>query len=114
MDSLTANLFYISIIAIFIIDVSGFVQEAKRFLVSKKIIQNIHTSLKPFDCSLCMTWWSGILYLIVSCNFSLFGFFVLSVLAAMTSAVAAIMLFAVDAVKMLIDMFYNYIKSLLE
>lgn len=112
INNVVADLFYISFIMVFIIDVSGFVQEVKRFLASKRIIQNAYVSLKPFDCSLCATWWCGILYLLFSFNFSLFGLFILSVMAAYTSAMAAIMLFAVDLAKICIDKFYDRIRTL--
>lgn len=52
---------------VFIIDISGIVDYIKRF-VSKRITNgNISTSdfqMKPFDCSLCMTFWTGLIYLI--------------------------------------------------
>ena len=62
------NLFLISVIWVVILDLSGFMTQFKAFLgrilkISPQIAQNL--SLKPFDCSFCMTWWSGLVYLIV-------------------------------------------------
>lgn len=62
------NLFLISVIWVLILDCSGFMTHFKAFLgrilkISPQIAQNI--SLKPIDCSFCMTWWSGLIYLFV-------------------------------------------------
>lgn len=65
---ITLNLFLISVIWVLVIDLSGFMQAFKRFIgkmlhISPELSQNL--SLKPFDCSFCMTWWSGLIYLFV-------------------------------------------------
>lgn len=62
------NLFLISVIWVLILDVSGVMTHFKAFLgrilkISPQIAQNF--SLKPIDCSFCMTWWSGLIYLFV-------------------------------------------------
>ena len=62
------NLFLISVIWVLILDISGFMRQFKAYLgrilkISPQIAQNL--SLKPIDCSFCMTWWSGLIYLIV-------------------------------------------------
>ena len=61
------NLFLISVIWVVILDLSGFIPSFKtilaRFLnMPAKFSENI--KIKPFECSLCMTWWSGLIYLI--------------------------------------------------
>lgn len=64
------NLLFIALIWVFIIDISGFVDECKRFISKKLTNGTIETkdwSLKPFTCSLCMTFWTGLIYLIC-CN----------------------------------------------
>lgn len=62
------NLYLISVIWVLILDLSGFMSVFKRSLarflhLGPNFSENI--SLKPFDCSFCMTWWSGLIYLIV-------------------------------------------------
>ena len=62
------NLFLISVIWVVILDISGFMTYFKAFLgrilkISPNLAQNLE--LKPIDCSFCMTWWSGLLYLIL-------------------------------------------------
>ena len=50
------------------IDKSGFINEFKSWL--KKLLTNgkmkdSNYSIKPFDCSLCMTFWVSLIYLLV-------------------------------------------------
>ena len=63
------DLLLIQFIIVGIIDVSGFVQELEGFL-SKWL--HIRAKIpKPFSCSLCTTWWTGLIYLIVTGNLTL-------------------------------------------
>jgi hypothetical protein len=62
------NLFIISIIWVLILDLSGFALTIdktlyKIFYKNRPFREDAH--FKPFDCSLCMTWWSCLIYLIV-------------------------------------------------
>ena len=62
------NLFLISVIWVVILDLSGFSDTLKVWVgkilkLSPQTSQNL--DLKPITCSLCMTWWSGLLYLIL-------------------------------------------------
>lgn len=62
------NLILINIIVVFLIDQSGFINEFKSWL--KKLLTNgkmkdSNYSLKPFDCSLCLTFWVSLLYLLI-------------------------------------------------
>lgn len=71
------NLLLIAVIVCFVIDCSGVVYEIKKLIsriLSKKfklLINSEDLKLKPFDCSLCMIWWSGLIYLIVIQQFTL-------------------------------------------
>lgn len=66
MTSIIINLICIQIFMVFVIDLSGFVDNIKLF-ISKKLTNNriatTNFSIKPFDCSLCATFWGGIIYL---------------------------------------------------
>lgn len=58
------NLFYITLIVVFIVDISGVVDSLKSALA--KWLNCRVPSLKPFDCSLCLTWWSCLLYVLIA------------------------------------------------
>lgn len=68
------NLFLISIIVVVIIDLSGAPDSFKSFLkrrLTKGRMSDPNYSLKPFDCSFCMTWWTGLVYLCITHTLSL-------------------------------------------
>lgn len=81
------DLLFITLIIVFIIDLSGVTFSIKRlisFLVTKgKIIKDDY-SIKPFDCSLCMTFWCGIIYTICLNQFTLFNLLIICLLAFFT------------------------------
>ena len=63
------DILLLSLVVIFIVDLSGFT-EAWLAALSKWLGRTVR-SVKPFSCSLCMTWWCGIVYLIVTGRFCL-------------------------------------------
>lgn len=78
------DLIYLTLIVCFIVDLSGFVDVFKEwlyyFLKGRKTPYKEY-SFKPFDCSLCMTWWSGIVYLLFTGNLSVQNIFVVALFA---------------------------------
>lgn len=68
------NIFLISVIVVIIIDLSGITESIKsalKYIVTKGRMSDPNYSLKPFDCSFCMTFWTGLVYLLVTHSFSL-------------------------------------------
>lgn len=69
------DLLILSAIVCYIVDVSGFSLTLKK-LVAKTIFRNSRVNpvlidFKPFTCSLCMTFWTGIIYSICINSFSI-------------------------------------------
>ena len=64
---LILNFLYITIITVFIIDLSGIIQEIERKL---QIILNTNKSIniKPLNCSLCLTHHINFIYLLFNIN----------------------------------------------
>ncbi len=62
---------------------SGFPYEFEE-LVSKRLKFGKFKLPKPFSCPLCMTWWTTLLYIIVTGNLSLFNILVCLLLALST------------------------------
>lgn len=59
------GLVVIGFLWVFVVDYCGFVEEIERYLcvfVRSKAPVKIP---KPFSCSLCMTWWTGLIYLLI-------------------------------------------------
>ena len=68
------NLTLIAAIVVFIVDISGAVDSLKsglKWILTNGKMKNSDYQLKPLDCSLCMTFWSGIIYLLITNNFTL-------------------------------------------
>lgn len=72
------NLLILTNIIVFIIDNSGFIQEMEtiihRHFFPKYPKESIHIP-KPFSCSLCLSFWMGLIYLIFThFTIPLFGY----------------------------------------
>lgn len=68
------NLLFIQMIIVFIVDISGFVDSVKvgiSRLITKGKISKSDFRIKPFDCSLCTTFWVGLIYLLCVHQFSI-------------------------------------------
>ena len=68
------NLIFIQLIVVFIIDLSGFVDTMKSkisSLLTRGRIKSSDYRIRPFDCSLCMTFWSGLIYLFIVDRFTI-------------------------------------------
>ena len=63
------DLFEITVIVVIIVDISGFIDSIKAFVGKVLGINNV--SLKPLDCSLCMTFWVSMAYLIYANELSI-------------------------------------------
>lgn len=59
------NLIVIGIFWVFVVDYCGFVEEMERYLGVFSRSKAPKKIPKPFSCSLCMTWWTGLIYLLI-------------------------------------------------
>lgn len=103
------DLILLQIITVFIIDLSGFPITLKtyvsKYLTKSKIITSEY-SFKPFDCSLCMTHWIGLLYIIIT-GFSIPLYALVCVLSLTTSNTMNLLLLIKDGINKLIDKWQN-------
>lgn len=80
------DLFLITLMVVAVIDISGFYEEMssmiKKWLTKGKFNEPFY--VKPFCCSLCMSWWINLIYIIVTGNFSLLLMAYILGLAVMT------------------------------
>ena len=68
------NLLCIAVIIVFITDITDFPDTIKKvfsFLTTKGKIVKTEYRIHLIDCSLCQIWWSGIIYLLCTGNFTL-------------------------------------------
>lgn len=100
------KLLIICLVNVLIIDISGFIPALKRLIsniLTKKKINTDNFRLKPFDCSFCMTFWTGLIYTIVIGQFTLVNLLIILLLAFMTEPFLRILLLIKDLILKLID-----------
>lgn len=80
------KLLLISIVIVFVIDLSGFITHLEKIL-AKWLKTKTVIIPKPFSCSLCSTWWIGIIYLICVGELNIFTLTYTALLAFFTETI---------------------------
>ena len=100
------ELILIQLIIVFIIDLSGVVDSIKLFIskhLTKNKIVTTNFSIKPFDCSLCSTWWIGLIYLLICHSFTIPYIALVALLSYLTPLSSSILLLIKDLAIFLIN-----------
>ena len=87
------DLLLLAIIICFVVDISGAMRKFK----------------KPFSCSLCCIWWIGLIYLLVTRNFTIQGVAFVAFLSMMSSVITGFLL----TLKELLNYILHKINSIL-
>lgn len=100
------ELLLLQLIIVFVIDISGFVDTMKSKLA--KLLTNGKFKspdfrLRPFDCSLCATFWTGIIYLLITHQFTIPLLAFVCLLSATTTISKDVYFTIVDAIIKLLD-----------
>lgn len=105
------ELFLLTTIICFIIDYSGFIQSIE-YGISKllKVNPSRVRIPKPFSCSLCSTFWAGIIYLAITNNFTILYISYISLLAYSTKHISGIMHYIDDAISYIEDKLYKLLN----
>ena len=102
------DLFLIAVIVVIIIDISGITLSIKsgiKRLLTRGRMSDPNYSLKPIDCSFCMTFWTGLVWLLVTHSFSLWMLTYLLLLCVMTPVIR-------DVIILIRELFIKIIKKL--
>ena len=99
--TLLLDLLIISFIVVFIIDLSGVIDDAERKL--GKWLKCKARIPKPFSCSLCSTFWLGLLYLLITHNLTIPLIGYVSLLAFLTPTFNNVLLTVKDAILFVIN-----------
>ena len=100
------DLILIQLIIVFIIDLSGAAESFKLFIskiLTKGRIQTTNFDLKPFTCSLCSTWWIGLIYLLICHSFTIPYIALVALLSYLTPLSSSILLLIKDLAIFLIN-----------
>ena len=94
------NLFILTCIIVFIFYLSGFVDEMVKRLYYKYIkVGDYHTlipKLKPLTCSLCLSFWAGLIYLLITSQFTILMIVYVCLLAFLTPIIGDILIMIKD------------------
>lgn len=106
-----------SAIIVFIVDQSGiiavFKQKLARFLTknnSKSIYNYDNIDLRPFECSLCMIFWCGLILLLAERQFSLFNLAILCLLSFLSRTINDLFVLFQSLFDTLINYIYKKLK----
>lgn len=108
------KLFLIAFIVVYIVDISGAVDSLKtglKWIITKGKMTDNNYSLKPFDCSLCCTFWSGLIYLFVIGEFTLPYIAVVCLFSAFSEILKNTILLVEDLFVKLYRIIYKVIDS---
>lgn len=102
------QLLLIQLICVLLIDVAGVPEDFLTPIVKRLTGAKIGTIGKPFSCSLCMTFWTGLIFLLATGNFTLVNFTLVILVACLTPVTVMLWFFANDFLKKMIDTIYDY------
>ena len=104
------NLTLIAAIVVFIVDISGAVDSLKsglKWILTKGKMKNSDYQLKPLDCSMCLTFWSGIIYILITNNFTLPYLAFVCLLACFSGIIKNSILLVEDIITTIIKLIYK-------
>lgn len=85
----------LAVVVVFIVDISGIVDTFKDVL--GKVLNITIRRLRPFDCSLCMVWWSLLVYDLCVGELNIYTLAYIALLSALAMRLADIMR-AIDSI----------------
>lgn len=103
----------IQIIMVLVIDISGFVDEMKIMLsklLTRGKIATSNYNIKPFFCSTCMTWWCGLIYLIIVNEVSIFTIAFTLFVACMSPITKDLYYMIYDTIEKIIRTINNFLE----
>ena len=85
------DILLLSLVVIWIVDVSGFTQSWMN-AISRWLNRQVRP-VKPFACSLCMTWWTGLAYSLITGNITIPIIAYCALLAYLSFPISQLMIF---------------------
>lgn len=106
------NLVLLAFIVVMVVDISGFVDSVKsslKWVLTKGKMKDSNYRLKPLDCSLCMTFWTCVIYLFIAGEFTLPYLTFSLLLACFSVIIKDTILLVRDIATIIIRWFYKFI-----
>ena len=106
------EIFLVALILVYGIDILNFAEEMKiklfKFVKGKNVIYRPY-SLRPLDCSLCLSFWVGILILIFNLKLTIINIAYVGLVSFFTPQYKDILLTVQDMVQNIINFFRIYV-----
>lgn len=100
--SIFAELPLVAVVVVFIVDLSGFTSSWRTALARFLRVTSLRP-LRPFDCSLCMTWWCCLAWAAIRGGFSLLTVTESALLAFLSVPINSAMIFIHEWLVFLIE-----------
>ena len=99
----------ITFVVVFIIDNPGVIDSIKKWIWKRyiKIGDYNNINLKPFDCSLCSTWWINLIYIAITGKFSILYIAFSALLSLLASNIADFQRWIKDLLTTIINLLYK-------
>ena len=108
------NLLLINLIISYIIDISGVMDSIKstiKKVLTKGKMSDPNYNLKPFDCSLCMTFWISLIYVYLVGQFDIYGIFLACINSYIVQFSKDLYLLIKDIFAKVLDLIYKLINT---
>ena len=102
------NFLLITLIWVFIIDLSGFIETIEDGL--SRWLKGRARVPKPFSCSLCMSWWTNLIYMLCVWDFTFPYVCIVALFAFLTPVFSNFFIWVRETLVWLIDKAYNALK----
>ncbi len=102
---LYVNILLIALICVIIIDISGIIDEAEKGLSKWLGMKNARIP-KPFSCSLCMTHWVALIYILCAGGFSVLNYAYILFVAVLTPVIGDVVWHTRDALGIWLNFLY--------
>ncbi len=102
MGTIIFDVFLLSVILVFIVDISGVVGELEKGMAKWLNVKAVPIP-KPFSCSLCLSFWGGLIYLLCTSRFTLSGICIVSIISMLTPVTNNLLLLLRDCLNKVLD-----------
>lgn len=102
------DLLLMTLIIVFIIDLSGVIDSMESVL--SRWLKGPARIPKPFSCSLCMSWWCGLAYLLCVGHFTLAYVAYMALLAFLTPVFSTFMVWIRETLTWVVDKGFECLK----
>lgn len=102
------DLLLITLLCVFIIDLSGIIDSIETVL--SKWLKGKARVPKPFSCSLCLSWWVNLIYLLCVSKFTLPYIAITALFAFLTPVFSSILVWIRETLIWVVDKAYSALK----